>query len=162
MQSFAGVAVTYPRIERKERTFFFALELSAQRNKIVNFLTMTHRTRNAIAISVISLFCISFILGGSYLIYRQKTGITSTASVTACKKIRRAEICNGFWSYDNKIQFGEVENANSDDLGAKIQVLVTQDRAVKPSLTLPIALYLIAFGLALMGLRWWQTEAYRE
>ncbi|PJZ55242.1 hypothetical protein [Leptospira adleri] len=123
---------------------------------------MSHRTRNTITISIISFFCISCILGGSYLIYRQKTGTVSTASVTACKKIRRAEICNGFWTYDSKIQFGEVENANSDDLGAKVQVLVTQNGAVKPSLSLPIALFLIAFGIAFMGIRWWQTEAYRE
>ncbi|RHX90750.1 hypothetical protein [Leptospira stimsonii] len=123
---------------------------------------MNYKTKNTITISIISLFCIASILGGSYLFYRQKTGTVATASVTDCKKIRRAEICSGFWTYNNKIQFGEVENANSDDLGAKVQVLVTQDRAVKPSLRLPIALFLIAFGIAFMGVRWWKTEAYRE
>ncbi|MBM9502088.1 hypothetical protein JWG44_17665 [Leptospira sp. 201903071] len=123
---------------------------------------MNHKNQNLVTIGLISLFSISFLLGGTYLIYNQKTGTVSTASVTACTKIRRAEICNGFWTYDNRIQFGEVENANSDDLGAKVQVIVTQERAVKPTLTLPIALYLIAFGIAFMGIRWWQTEAYKE
>jgi hypothetical protein len=123
---------------------------------------MTHKTQNIITIVLISLFSISFLMGGTYLIYNQKTGANSTASVTACTKIRRAEICNGFWTYDNKIQFGEVENANSDDLGAKVQVIVSQERAIKPTLTLPIAFYLIAFGIAFMGIRWWLTEAYRN
>ncbi len=123
---------------------------------------MKHRTRNFIAITLITGAALGCVLGGTYLIYRQKTGILTTVTVASCKKIRRAEVCSGLWIFEGKWKSGELENANSDDLGSQIEVMVTADRAVKPSLRLPIVLYIIAIGIVLLGWRWWQTEAQKD
>lgn len=120
---------------------------------------MNQNTRNAIVIGTISLVCLSLITLGTYLFFRQRTGSISIATVTECKKIRRAEVCSGFWTHENRIEHGEIENANSDDLQNKIEVLVAEDRTVKPLLRIPLILYLIALGLGFMGAKWWQLEA---
>ncbi|TGJ98331.1 hypothetical protein EHQ53_00980 [Leptospira langatensis] len=122
---------------------------------------MNRKKQNIITRVIILILSLGSITGGSYLAYRQSVGTPGTAKVTSCKKIRRAETCNGFWTYQGKIQMGEVENTNSDDIGNNVDVRITESYAIKPSLRLPIVLYSIAIIALFLGWRWWKTEAIR-
>jgi len=117
--------------------------------------------KNSITILIISTVVLGCFAGGSYLIYRQSVGTMVEATVTGCKKIRRAEICSGSWVYEGKLQYGELENVNSDDLGNKIQMRAVDDRAVKPGLRIPVVLFLIGLAIAVLGWLWWTKEAVR-
>ncbi|TGJ99559.1 hypothetical protein EHO59_17085 [Leptospira semungkisensis] len=122
---------------------------------------MNHKKKNIISWAIILTLSLGSIAGGSYLAYRQSVGTPGTAKVTSCKKIRRAETCNGFWTFQGKIQMGEVENTNSDDIGNNVDVRITEGYAIRPSLRLPIVLYSIGIVVLLLGWRWWKTEAIR-
>ena len=104
------------------------------------------------------LFSAMFLFGGVSVLYRQKTGKPTEATVTSCTGGRRSQVCRGTWMVDGKFQMGTIENANTGDQGKRIEVRVSGDRAYKPGLRLPIILFSLGLGIAGLTAYWWFKE----
>lgn len=105
------------------------------------------------------LFSATFLFGGVYLIYWQKTGTPTEATVTSCVKGRRSQVCRGTWMVNMKFHMGIIENAGPEDQGKRIEVRAKGDRAIKPGLRLPIILLSLGLGFSVLTLYWWIKEA---
>ena len=123
---------------------------------------MSNNTRNILALLLIGLVSGGFLFGACYVIYWQKTGAPTMATVTSCTKVRRAEVCRGSWFVNGGVKLGIIENANSNDQGKRIEVRAKGDRAIKPGLRLPIVLFTVGIGIAVLGWVWWKKEAPRD
>lgn len=123
---------------------------------------MQSKTRNALAMALIHLVALGFIFGGCYLIYWQKTGTPTKATVNSCSKSGRAYVCRGAWFVNGSVKLGIIENANNSHLGQRIDVVAMGDRALIPGLRLPIILFTIGAGIAVLGWVWWVKEAPRD
>jgi len=123
---------------------------------------MPPKTRSVLGLILIGAVSLGFLFGGAYLIYWQKSGTPTTATVTSCMKSRRSEVCRGSWFIHGRVKLGILENVNSSDLGKRIEVRALGDRAIKPGLRLPIILFVIGGGIGLLGLYWWVKEAPRN
>ena len=123
---------------------------------------MRQNTRNLIAMLFIHAVALGFVFGGCYLIYWQRTGTTTTATVTSCSQSRRSVVCRGSWFVNGGVKLGLIENANKSDLGKRIDVVALGDRALVPGLRLPIILFCLGVGISVLGWVWWAKEAPRE
>jgi len=118
-------------------------------------------TRAKLTLGFFALFSAVFFFGGAYLIYWQKTGAPTQATVTSCVHSRRTYVCRGTWMVEGKFHMGIIENANSGDRGKRIEVRARRERAIKPGLRLPIVLFGIGLGIAVLSCIWWIREAPR-
>jgi hypothetical protein len=123
---------------------------------------MNRNTKNILALILIGAVSIGFLIGGAYLIYWQKSGTPTTATVTDCKTTRRSVVCRGSWFVNGGVKLGILENVNSSDLGKSIEVRAKGDRAIKPGLRLPIIFFVLGLGIAALGWYWWEKEAPRD
>jgi len=116
--------------------------------------------RSVIFLILVQAMGAGFIYGGASLIYRQKTGEKTTATVTDCVVRRKSgDVCTGTWMAADGFHRGTIEGASHYDLRQKIPVAVWGDRAVKPGLRLPIILFCIGLGFMGLGGYWWIKEA---
>lgn len=117
------------------------------------------KIRNGIALLLFTGISAAFIAGASYLIYLQREGVPTEATVNYCTQLRRSEVCHGTWFVNGKFVSGTIENVTSDDIGSKVEVRAIGDSAIKPGLRLPIVLYAIGLLFSFMGWTWWMKEA---
>lgn len=117
--------------------------------------------RNLLAAALVALVSLGFLAGAGYLVYWQRTGTPTTASVNSCARRGRAVVCRGSWMVDGHVTLGEIENVNASHIGQRIEVRVLGGRAMQPGLRLPIILVVLGLGTAAGGVRWWTKERVR-
>ena len=115
---------------------------------------MRQDQRSWLGLILIHVFGLVFIFGGFYLIYWQRTGTPTTATVTSCSRSGRAVTCRGSWFVDGHVKLGMIENAGKSDLGKRIAVVAMGDRALVPGWRLPIILFCIGGGIVVLGWVW--------
>jgi hypothetical protein len=120
---------------------------------------MSPKTKSVIFMALIQLMGLGFLYGSGSLIYRQKTGEKTTATVTDCVTRRKSgDVCTGTWMAADGFHRGTIEGANHRDLDQRIPVAAWGDRAVTPSLRLPIILAVVGLGFVGLGWYWWLKE----
>jgi len=99
-----------------------------------------------------------FLFGGAYVLYQQRSGTLTQATITSCTRGRRSRVCRGTWALDGRVYSGDIEGAASSHPGDSIEVSASGESAYATGLRLPIILF--ALGLAITGLavRWWFVE----
>jgi hypothetical protein len=123
---------------------------------------MTPHTRSVLGLILVMLVAVGFLIGGAHLLYWQKMGEPTTATVTECVKKRRSDVCKGTWMTKSGFHVGTIENANSTDLGNRVEVRVLGERALIPGLRLPLVLFGVGLGIGILGWVWWVREAPRN
>lgn len=122
-------------------------------------MALSAKTLSFIFMALVQLMGLGFLYGGGSIIYRQKTGEKTAATVTDCIARRKSgDVCIGTWMASDGFHRGTVEGASHRDLGQKIPVAVWGDRAVTPGLRLPIILACVGLGFLGLGWYWWFKE----
>jgi len=119
---------------------------------------MSIKTKAIIFLTLIELMGLGFVFGGGYILYWQRHGEPTTATVTSCVRRNRADVCEGNWMAGGQFHSGTIEDADRSDLDQKIQVVAWGERAVKPGLRLPIVLFCVGIGFCGLGVLWWFKE----
>jgi len=116
----------------------------------------------ALVVGLFLLGGLGMVAGGVYQVIVRETGEHATARVTSCHKSGgryRSDVCSGTWVAGGSllagghVVLGTIDGASSGDLGHRIEVRLSGDRAYTTSLRVPIILIAIGLGIAAVGVR---------
>jgi hypothetical protein len=119
---------------------------------------MSQRVRKIIFLFLVIASGIGLFYGGAQQIYKIQNGIRIEATVTDCRRLRRSDVCDGNWFTDHRFYSGQIENADRDDLGKKIEIMVFNGNAIKPGYRIPVVLIVLGLLFEVFGFIFWKKE----